>query len=389
MSFITYAQNFEDVMLWRALKHIKTGFYIDIGAWSPNVDSVTRAFYEAGWHGINVEPNLEFYDQLVRDRVRDINLRVAVSDHEGTLTINFVSNPGLSTANDDFAAKHAEEGLTVRREDVELTTLAAIWQKHIPAEQEVHFLKIDVEGLEEAVVRGNDWGIYRPWVLVIEATLPMSQVESYASWETMLLVNQYVFAYADGLNRFYVAKEHSELLVAFKYPPNVFDEFQLASQVEARRWADQAHASAESAHAFAQQADMRAQQAELSQRLLNSELDQVYHSLSWRLTAPLRWSMTQIHRLRLEGLRARFKALTRKLFNKLGHYLIRQPRLMRFLKMTGLHAPLKRLFLRMNHRLSPMQKLRKFRHPEHMSFRSRKIYEQLKDAQALQDKSIR
>ena len=32
MSFISYAQNFEDVMLWRALKHISEGFYIDIGA---------------------------------------------------------------------------------------------------------------------------------------------------------------------------------------------------------------------------------------------------------------------------------------------------------------------------------------------------------------------
>ena len=27
--FISYAQNFEDVMLWRALKHVEKGFYID------------------------------------------------------------------------------------------------------------------------------------------------------------------------------------------------------------------------------------------------------------------------------------------------------------------------------------------------------------------------
>ena len=32
MSFISYAQNFEDVMLWRALKHVENGFYIDVGA---------------------------------------------------------------------------------------------------------------------------------------------------------------------------------------------------------------------------------------------------------------------------------------------------------------------------------------------------------------------
>ncbi len=56
-AFTSYAQNFEDVMLWRALRHIDQGYYIDVGAWSPELDSVTKAFYEHGWHGINVEPN--------------------------------------------------------------------------------------------------------------------------------------------------------------------------------------------------------------------------------------------------------------------------------------------------------------------------------------------
>ena len=42
MNFISYSQNLEDVMLWRALKHIENGFYIDVGAGSPTVDSVTK-----------------------------------------------------------------------------------------------------------------------------------------------------------------------------------------------------------------------------------------------------------------------------------------------------------------------------------------------------------
>jgi hypothetical protein len=56
MRFISYAQNFEDVMLWRALKGLKKGFYIDVGAHDPEVDSVTKAFYDRGWCGINIEP---------------------------------------------------------------------------------------------------------------------------------------------------------------------------------------------------------------------------------------------------------------------------------------------------------------------------------------------
>ncbi len=48
--------------------------------------------------------------------------------------------------------------------------------------------------------------------------------------EDLVVQNGYVFAYWDGLNRFYVAREHAELLPAFERPPNVFDGFALSSQ---------------------------------------------------------------------------------------------------------------------------------------------------------------
>jgi len=56
MTFISYAQNMEDVMLYRALKNIHQGFYIDVGAGDPTIDSVAKAFYDMGWSGINIEP---------------------------------------------------------------------------------------------------------------------------------------------------------------------------------------------------------------------------------------------------------------------------------------------------------------------------------------------
>ena len=42
--FKSYAQNFEDLMLYRALGHLERGFYIDIGAQHPKIDSVSKAF---------------------------------------------------------------------------------------------------------------------------------------------------------------------------------------------------------------------------------------------------------------------------------------------------------------------------------------------------------
>ena len=56
---ISYAQNFEDVMLARAFGDRRDGFYIDVGACFPDVASVTRHFYDLGWNGVNVEPMAE------------------------------------------------------------------------------------------------------------------------------------------------------------------------------------------------------------------------------------------------------------------------------------------------------------------------------------------
>lgn len=270
MTFISHAQNFEDVILSRALRHIEHGFFIDVGAWSPDIDSVTRAFYERGWSGINIEPNPEFHSQLQERRPRDINLRLAVGDSEGSLTMNFLGNSGLSTLDDAIAEDHEQVGWSLDRQEVQVTTLTTLWHEHVPTGQEVHFLKVDVEGFEEAVLRGNDWTKNRPWIVVVEATMPMSQVESHEAWESILRSANYHFAYADGLNRFYVANERAELLSDFKYPPNVFDDFMLSRT---------------------QQAEARA--IELEARLTEAEarLIGILNSKYWRLTAPLRWAV--------------------------------------------------------------------------------------------------
>lgn len=267
MTFISYAQNLEDVMLWRLLKHIDQGYYIDIGAAWPNEHSITKAFYDHGWHGINVEPNPVFFHQLEESRPRDQNLCLAVSDSEGSMVMNFLEGTGLSTLDDAIAEKHQKAGWNLERHEVQVTTLKSLWHQYVPVGQAVHFLKVDVEGLEEAVLRCNDWLNNRPWIVVVESTLPMSQVESFESWEPILLASNYLFAYADGLNRFYLARERTELLPAFKYPPNVFDDYVL-SRIEV-------------AETRATTAEARAQQA-------NMMLDAIYASRSWRITEPLR-----------------------------------------------------------------------------------------------------
>src|SRR5450759_317606 len=226
MTFVSYAQNFEDVMLWRALKHIEQGFYVDVGAQHPVVDSVSKAFYEHGWRGIHIEPVPEYADLLRQDRPDETVLQLALSDKEGTLELNALPDTGLSTFNDAYAHRHQKEhGFNVRRIRVPTLTLTQVLQEH--AGKDIHWLKIDVEGYEAQVLKGWDSKHIRPWIIVVEATVPLSQTEAYQTWEQYLTKSRYSFVYFDGLNRFYVAAEHRELAVHFKSPPNVFDEFVL------------------------------------------------------------------------------------------------------------------------------------------------------------------
>ena len=305
MQFISYAQNFEDVILWRSLKHIHNGFYIDVGAAWPDTHSVTKAFYNANWRGINIEPNLELSQRLQDHRERDINLQIALSDQPGRMDFYVIKDTGLSTLDESIAKQHEEANWKTDVQEINISTLAAVWTEFVPEGQQVHFLKVDVEGLEEEVLRGNNWKKYRPWVVIIEATLPLSKEESYSSSEQLLLEADYVFAYSDGLNRFYVAREHGDLLPDFKYPPNVFDDFVLIDKVEADRRAEEASRQVEEADRRAEvasrqveEADRRAEQAnrqveEASRQIEEAErraeeVGRLKKTISWRLTYPLR-----------------------------------------------------------------------------------------------------
>ncbi len=232
--FISYAQNFEDVMLWRALRDVERGFYIDIGANLPHADSVTKAFYDRGWHGVNVEPDTYTFGVLAEGRPRDINLHLACWQDAGLHTLYLIDeSAAFSTLEPAMAEIHRQAGRTVREVPLQTTTLAALCAEYV-GERDIHFLKIDVEGGEVGVVRGADFSRWRPWIILGEAHGPDPRVNFYQPWEDILLRQGYGFAYCDGLIRFYIADEHRERLApAFMVPPNVYDEFVRAPEAAA------------------------------------------------------------------------------------------------------------------------------------------------------------
>ena len=223
---VTYAQNFEDVMLWRALGTVGEGFYIDIGAQDPVIDSVSFTFYEQGWRGVHVEPVPAYAEALRRARPDETVIQAAVGRPDGIIRFFDIPGTGLSTEDPAMAETHRTSGFEVREIEVPRLPLAGILDRY--ADRDVHWMKIDVEGVERNVL--ESWGpsAVRPWVVVVESTVPRTETDVHRAWEDILEKLGYRFAYFDGLNRFYLSRLHEDLADHFRCGPNLFDPFTLS-----------------------------------------------------------------------------------------------------------------------------------------------------------------
>lgn len=293
---ISYAQNFEDVLLARAFAGRERGFYIDVGAWLPVADSVTKHFYDLGWSGINIEPVEEYCKLLREERPRDVNLQVALGDRRETRRFYRFAGSGLSTFCPEPLAGYSALGLEAEEVDVEVLTLREICETHVQGE--IDFLKIDAEGWEKQVLLGGDWERFRPRIVLVEAVTaspqaflepakpgPVEPEPAWESWEGLLCDHGYELCYFDGLNRFYVRQEDRGLRQAFRFPPNVYDRFESRHLVDLR---DRLEEATEAYQRMEREA-VRLRGVEEERDSVDARLRAVLSSRSWRSTGPLRW----------------------------------------------------------------------------------------------------
>jgi FkbM family methyltransferase len=219
---ISYAQFNEDLILDALLFDVKKGFYVDVGANYPTIDSVTKRFYDKNWRGINIEPIKSLWQELNKERPRDTNLQCGVGDTITTAVFREYPNiPGHSTF-DKSQKLHHDEATKFVDYKVDIRTLKDIFEdQKVP---HIHFLKVDVEGFEYQVVAGNDWKAFRPEVICIEAN-HVSQ-----DWRPTLNKHDYRLFIADALNEYYVADE------VWKERTTGFEERIVKLEYEALKW---------------------------------------------------------------------------------------------------------------------------------------------------------
>jgi FkbM family methyltransferase len=166
----SYSQEGEDLILKRLFEGKKNGVYVDVGAYHPKRFSNTYLFYLKGWNGINIEPRPGSSKLFNKIRPRDINLEFPVSDENSELIYYLFNEPALNGFSKNLSdERDGTKGARVIAE-VKLHTrkLGEILDEYLPKNTEIDFLSIDTEGLDYKVLNSNNWGKYKPKIILLE-----------------------------------------------------------------------------------------------------------------------------------------------------------------------------------------------------------------------------
>jgi FkbM family methyltransferase len=177
---LSFAQEGEDLLAadWLLQRRQGAGFYVDIGAHHPQRFSNTYLFYLAGWRGLNVDATPGSMSRFMQRRPRDINVECAVSDRREDIECFLFDEPALNTLSTERVRFLAAETPFKPTGSVMLTALRLdeLLGQHLPEGQAIDLMSVDVEGMDERVLRSNDWQRFRPSLLIVEDHTPIDQL---------------------------------------------------------------------------------------------------------------------------------------------------------------------------------------------------------------------
>jgi FkbM family methyltransferase len=307
--FESYSRNGEDVVLWRTLAGVGRGRYIDVGAYDPRIGSISAAFYDRGWTGITVDPDPGTAVLHQEQRTRDIHIEAAATgSDQQVVTLHAVDGTGFSTLNGPYAARRAGSGFRMHDIEVRARSMNSILEEAGWVRHDIHFMSISTEGSEIDVLSGMDLTRWRPWVLRVETAGPEGVRSTRPDIDQRVSAAGYRICLFDGLSCFFAAEEHvDELAARLSIPACVLDNFTTPAYRRCRakagtipgllqdvaQWRQQALSWWAEAMKHSEDEDWQKRYAELAEEHATTlaELEGLYQSRSWRITAPLRMAL--------------------------------------------------------------------------------------------------
>ena len=175
-----YSHNGEDCLLWDFFGGIRTGFFVDIGAFDGIHLSNTFCFERQGWKGICVEAHPDYYSLLQKNRPASQCLHYAcIGDRNRREAVFHVEKMGLLSSTlgspeymEDVKARYRRRGLIFEGFDsvkVPAASLDMILENYHHSGSPIDLISLDVEGTELEVLMGFDCRRYSPRIIVVES----------------------------------------------------------------------------------------------------------------------------------------------------------------------------------------------------------------------------
>lgn len=214
---LSYSQEGEDMILSRMLGIRDNGFYIDVGAFHPQIYSNTYYFYLQGWKGINIDARPGSMGIFKKIRPNDINLEVPISDRKQVLTYHSFDKPELNGFSKELSK--GRDGLKIGDWEAKLiseiklqtSTLSEVLDEHLSCYQNIDFLNVDVEGLDYQVLKSNNWEKYRPKLVSVEDLEMSLTTQDTESKITSFMYKQGYQFYSKAVNTLIFKREDFQI----------------------------------------------------------------------------------------------------------------------------------------------------------------------------------
>ena len=165
----SYSQEGEDMILRRLFERKTRGFYIDVGAHHPFRFSNTYFFYKRGWRGLNIDATPGSMALFSLFRRKDHNAEIPIASAAEELEYFLFVEPALNSFDAELSSERVSRGWPLKG-TVRLNTqrLSDVIERHVPSEQEIDFLSIDVEGRDLDVLKSANLSKHRPKCILVE-----------------------------------------------------------------------------------------------------------------------------------------------------------------------------------------------------------------------------
>lgn len=174
-----------------------TGFYVDVGANHPTLESQTYHLEQLGWDGLMLEPLPDFFSILQTQR-KGRAIQAACSSPENHLKkLKLLVAGGHSTLNSSPIAVGTTSSNYI---EVECKTLDSILEEN-GAPKNFDFISIDIEGHEMEMFKGFSLDKWQPRLILLEDHVTSHEKHNH------LTTHGYQLLLRTGLNSWYVRKE--------------------------------------------------------------------------------------------------------------------------------------------------------------------------------------